>query len=112
MNMYRFYCNGKLHTTCHGNVVTENHISACADLGRKGLTPYIWHDPETGKDIDVYTDSFKLEKVFRDYTGNWVSRMITPENIGILSKSLQKELSAFDYDGEEWKVNKNFRKKV
>lgn len=104
MNTYRFYHKGEHYVTCWGNEVAENHIHGCADLGKKGLTPYYWNNPDTGKDVLMYTGSFKLEKMFRDYNGNWTSRVITPENISILAKSIQKQLSAFAYDGEEWKV--------
>lgn len=104
MNAYRFYYKGEHYTTIWGNEVTENHIHACADLTRRGFAPEYWHDPDTGKDFLMYTDSFKLEKMFRDYNGNYTSREITPDSIGILAKSIQKQLSAFAYDGEEWKV--------
>ena len=106
MNAYRFYYKGEYYTTCYTNDVAEDHIYGCADLGKRGLTPYFWHDPDTNKDVLIYTDSFKLEKVFRDYTGNYTSRVITPENIGILAKSIQKQLSKFHYNGEEWEVKK------
>lgn len=46
----------------------------------------------------------RYAKMFRYSNGNWTSRVITPENIGILAKSLQRKLSAFTYDGEEWRV--------
>lgn len=98
-NGYRFYYKGEHYTTCWTNEVAENHISACADLAHKGLTPYFWHNHETGKEILTYTDSFKLEKL----VGN-TATVITPENIGLLAKSIRKELAKFEYDGEEWKA--------
>ena len=104
MNAYSFYHKGENYTTIWGNEETENYISACADLTRRGFTPEYWHNPDTGKNILVYSDSFKLEKMFRHSNGNWTSRVITPENISILAKSLQRKLSAFTYDGEEWRV--------
>lgn len=106
MNNYRFSHKGRTFVTCYGNDEAENQIWACADLAKQGLTPYYWRNPDNQRSILVYSDSFKLEKAFRDYTGNWTSRVITPENISILAKSLQKQLSAFTYDGEEWKVKK------
>lgn len=98
-NGYRFYCKGEHYATCWTNDVAENHISACADLARKGLTPYFWHNPETEKDVLTYTDSFKLEKL-TDKTAT----VITPENITLLSKSIRKELAKFEFNGEEWKA--------
>ena len=100
-NGYSFYHKGELFVTCWTNTVAENQIHACADLARRGLTPEYWHNPNTGKDHLVYADSFKLEKLT-----DTAREVITPENISILSKPLQKQLSAFDYDGEEWKVRK------
>ena len=105
MNAYRFYSNGELYTTCWTNEVAENHIFACLDLSKKGLTPYYWHNPDTGKDVLTYADSFKIEKVFRDRTGNYTSRVITPENVGILCKSMQRKLAKFQYNGKEGKAN-------
>lgn len=99
MNGYRFYHDGEQYVTCWTNEVAEMHISGCADLSRKGLTPDYWTNPETGKKCLAYADSFKLVKL-----GKNTATVITPENIGTLSKSLQKQLSAFEYDGEEWKV--------
>ena len=98
-NGYRFYYNGEHYTTCWTNEVAENHIHACADLAHKGLTPYFWHNPETGKEILTYADSFKLEKL----VGN-TATVITPGNTELLSKSIRKELAKFEYDGEEWKT--------
>lgn len=99
-NGYRFYYKGQQYVTCWTNEVAENHISACADLTAKGMTPhYWWTNPETGERGLDYTESFKLEKLMKD-----TATVITPENIGILSKSIQKELAKFEYDGEEWKV--------
>ena len=100
MNAYRFYYNGNHYTTCWTNTVAEDHIWACADLSKKGLTPYYVNNGTN--DVLMYTNSFKLEKIFRTYTGNYISRVITPENIGILCKSMQRKLSKFRYDGNEW----------
>ena len=98
-NGYRFYSKGEYYATCWTNEVAENHISACADLAHKGMTPYYWHNPVTRKDILTYTDSFKIEKLTSK-----TATVITPDNIGLLAKSIQKELAKFEYDGEEWKV--------
>jgi len=104
MNIYRFKYKGSTYVTCYGNDEAENHIWGCRDLASKGLTPYYWTNPDNGRSIPLYTDSFSIEKCWREYTGNYTSRVITPENIGILAKSIQKQLSAFTYDGEEWRV--------
>lgn len=98
-NGYRFYHNGEHYTTCWTNEVAENHICGCADLAHKGLTPYFWHNPETGKEALTYTDSFKLEKLSKE-----TATVITPDNIALLPKSIRKALAEFEYDGEEWKV--------
>ena len=100
MNVYRFYHNGKQYVSIWGNEETENYISSCADLTRRGFAPEYWHNPDTGKDILVYSDSFKLERI----NNHGKPDVITPENIGILAKSVQRKLSAFTYDGEEWEV--------
>ena len=99
INGYRFYYKGQQYVTCWTNDVAENHIYACADLAHKGLTPHFWHNPETGKEVLTYTDSFKLVKLT-----NKTATVITPENIGLLSKSIRKELAKFEYDGEEWRA--------
>ena len=99
-NGYRFYNKGEHYVTCWTNEVAENHISACADLARKGMTPYYWwKNPETGEKGLAYTDSFKIEKLTKD-----TATVITPDNINLLSKAIRKELDKFEYDGEEWKV--------
>lgn len=98
MNIYRFYRNGEHFVSIWGNEETENYISSCADLTRRGFTPEYWHNPDTGKDVLVYTDRFKLDRI----NSHGKLDVITPENINIFAKSLQKRLSAFAYDGEEW----------
>ena len=105
MNVYRFYNKGEHFVSIWGNKETENFISSCADLTRIGFTPEYWHNPDTGKDILVYTDSFKLERI----NAHGKLDVITPETIGILAKTMQKELSAFDYDyaSREWVAKKD-----
>ena len=101
MNGYSFYSSGEHFATCWTNEVAESHISACADLGRRGLTPYYCHSTIANEKHLLYADSFKREKL-----KNKKAEVITPDNIGTLSKSLQKQLSAFEYDGEEWKLKR------
>lgn len=106
MNRYDFYHNGEFYVGCYTNDVAEMHISACADLARRGETPHYWHNPDTGKDILMYTDSFKVTIERPDYTGNRYSVEVTPDNVGtVVCKAIREQLSAFDYVGGEWVYN-------
>lgn len=104
MNMYRFYHGGMQYCTCYGNEVARNHISACADLARKGLTPYTMKNENTGKDVVCYTDSFSLEFIRKNAAGEHECTVIGPSTIDCVPKTIRKELSAFDFINAQWKA--------
>lgn len=105
MNRYDFYYNGKRYTLCYTNDVAEMHIAACADLAKKEETPHYWHNPDTGKDILMYTDRFTMRKEYPEHNGNRFSFEVTPSTLHRVCKAIREQLSAFDYVGGEWVYN-------
>lgn len=105
MNRYDFSYKGRFYVGCYTNDVAEMHIHGCAYLARRGEAPYYWHNPDTGKDVLQYTDSFRMWKECPGTNKATFRFEVTPSTLSWVCKAIREQLSAFDYVNGEWVYN-------